>query len=187
MKLGNELKVNCTVSADFPVNVSLSKDDNPLILDADYVYTVHNATNVDAGKYTCFADYGRGGSGTIIRVEVGDVPGTVSNITIVEVGNGELVIEWNAADSNGVTITNYEVVFANNEREILAKNVSETTITVTQEDLNGHFFFTTSVSAINGIGKGETVTVFASTSSSFRPVITHALLSVLLIVAVTCY
>ena len=201
VKLGDNLTINCTVSADFPVSVSLTKDGSPLLLDAHDVYSVANASSEDAGEYECRASFDNGTDSVSekVAVQVGDVPGEVSNIMAKTEGTDAedelLVIEWDAADNNGVTITNYEIVIEYDEKTVFDDYyVLEPSITIARKDLDipdiddgGEFVLTISVSAVNGIGKGNTEMVkdtvkFSSTSSSSRPMIARTLLGVLLLV-----
>ena len=162
------------------------------------MYTITNATGEDAGDYVCSAMNAVGPATLTTVVEVGAVPGTVSNIE-AQVSNDDddvIVIQWDAASENGVDITQYNVVVQYKEKVV--ENVTMTTsVSVTREELDipkeeVEVVLSVSVTAVNGIGEGQEVkkeiTVMLpaiADGAGSASTLCQALLSVLLMMSCT--
>ena len=199
-----QLVIDCTESAYPAVDPTLTRNGGPLVLNSDSQYIVQEAGVGDAGVYECTASNIYGTVKRTITVQVGGLPGKVSDIEIKFAGSGGVMVEWQPADDNGVEITEYIIIISydgsdgNREERV---DGTMTVITLTRDDLPGipdsgaMLNVTVTITAVNRLGQGEPVTktapvkvegvtppeVQGSTLSSLP----HTLLTVLLIVVCT--
>lgn len=161
-RAGEEVVINCQAYA-YPAiqNITLTLNGEELTLEADNTYTIPSVQTGDAGTYMCTAKNEISEEILEISVEVGGVPGTVGDIK-VRVEEKMLLIEWAAADDNGVAILHYSVTIEYGE-EAKSYMESETRVMIPLEELKvstreSELRVRVTVTAVNGIGSGVPVT-----------------------------
>ena len=197
MREGATFTIDCSATA-FPAvsNITLTKDGDTIEFDSENMITITGAESQDAGTYLCTAVNELGPSTLTTVVEIGRLPGVVSNIQVDTTDNKRVMITWEAAANNGAAITHYEVEITYKEESFAADvSMMMTSISLTREDLGipqdgGDIALSISVTAVNGIGRGLTTTEnttaeFDDISSGGTTIIPQALLSILLMMAYT--
>jgi hypothetical protein len=124
----------------------------------------------------------------IVDVQVGSVPGTVSNIRLGKDDDNKLTILWDAADDNGVRITGYEIVIEYAEETITA-TVSAPSFDVTRDKLGipkegKDIMIKITITAVNEIGRGDPVSL--DTTATFGRVSSSLSTLPCAIILVTC-
>ena len=205
VKQGGEIEIDCSATA-YPAIQSITLttgDDQLLALDSNFTHIISDAKPSDANTYECTATNELGLTTRTVVIEVGELPGTVSDITAKANSDGGVTVEWVAAKGNGAEIVRYTIVIEYGERQITRMvDGTETMLTVTRQDLGvdgdgAELLLTIRITAENGIGEGEEIaamapvkveplmpTLTASTAVSFFP---KTLLTVLLIVVCTAF
>jgi hypothetical protein len=170
-EVGDEARVSVTVGAKVVINcaadavplispgdITLTLNGQELELDSNSVHTIDSAQSSDAGDYVCTATNEIATESVTITVEIGDVPDEVSDIEVVN-DNEEVTVKWDAGKDNGADILGYTVE-VRYRAETMMQTVTETTLTLTREELGvsdegGTFQLMVTVIAVNGIGSSE--------------------------------
>ena len=173
---GESATINCSADA-FPAVISYTLTNNgaTLPLATDNSHTIDSTRMQDAGIYTCTATNDVNTSVLNINLEVGSTPGQVSNI-MVDDKEDDITISWDAALENGVAILHYIIVLKYEEIEKELNTTGEaTSITLTNEELHklfskgGEIMLTITITALNGIGKGDPFSVQETIKVEFVP------------------
>jgi hypothetical protein len=178
LSVGQRGVINCSsISVTNVTSTALTRGGNSIPLGADVTFTIPNASSQDIGMYTCTATNQRGTAMLIVDVQVGSVPGTVSNIRLDKNDDNKLTISWDAADNMGVRITGYEIVIEY-EGKIITATVSPPSLSydVTRDKLGipkegKDIMIKITITAVNEIGRGapvshDTTATFGRVSSS---------------------
>ena len=165
--MGEQLVIDCTETANPEVDPTLTRNGGPLMFSSGSQYIVQEAGIGDAGVYECTASNEHGTAIRTITVQVGSLPGKVSDIEIKSDGSGGVTVEWQPANDNGVEITKYNITFSydgsgGNRNKSVGGTMTMTTLT--RDDLPGFpdsgvtLDVTVTITAVNGLGEGESVT-----------------------------
>ena len=178
LSVGQRGVINCSsISVTNVTSTTLTRGSTSIPLEPDITFTIPSASSQDVGMYTCTATNQRGTAMLIVDVQVGSVPGTVSNIRLDKNDGNKLTILWDAADIMGVRITGYEIVIEYAEKTIMA-TVSPPSLSydVTRDKLGipkegKDIMIKITITAVNEIGRGDPVSLdttatFGSVSSS---------------------
>ena len=192
---GNNGVINCSTVAFPDVNsTTLTREGAALELDGNNMHTISNAMLQDVGVYTCTATNEIGTSMLDVTVQVGRLPGLVSNIK-VKFDIKELTIMWDAADGNGADVLRYEILIAYGDKEEAfitdqsAMTISLADVKLGVDDKEEKVDLRITVTAINGVGRGESTSdnftvMLGATSSSLRSTGSQAVLGVLCVMCV---
>jgi titin len=148
-------------------NASAGNDFEDLSLEPDGTYSI--TTSVGSQPIACSFETGSSISSTSVSCYPGSPatsPGTPQNLTAVEGGSQEVVLDWDPpADSGGLPVTDYVVEYSPDGGEtwvVYDDGVSATPgATVTGLDNGVEYIFR--VIAVNPVGSGSTSTPLAQT------------------------
>ena len=201
---GSNGVIDCSTVA-FPDTTStmLTRGGSALELDGDNTHTISNATLQDVGVYTCTATNEVGTSRLDVtlqvgRLQVGSLPGLVSNIKFEKFNTNEFTFSWDAADGNGADVRSYDIVIAYGDKEVeymvnttsqsSATTISLANVKLGEDDKEEKVVLRITVTAVNGVGRGESTTenftVTLGKSSSLRSTGSQAVLGVLCVMCV---
>ena len=107
-------------------------------------------------------DLGTGANSSVASATAWDVPGQVTGL-VVEAGNGQLVLSWDAPGDGGSLITGYIVYWSTDNVTFTAIGIGVVT-SYTHEDLQDGITRYYKVSAVNEVGEGVSSVVVSATT-----------------------